>query len=123
VPDPELGGHYIRVSPTGVKSYVAVAKGGKQVWRVIGTTDAIIIAEARRQAVKVIEEIKAGDIAQVPADTLGAVAESWLKQVVEARGHRTAAETRRIVSPPHPAPPRRRHALHRYPPLRHQHHG
>ena len=48
-PDPELLGHYIRVTPKGAKSYVAVARapGGKQVWTTLGSTDHYSIAEAR----------------------------------------------------------------------------
>ena len=46
LPDPELGGMYIRVPPSGAKAYVAVAKapGGRQVWTTIGPTDSIAIA-------------------------------------------------------------------------------
>ena len=36
--DPELIGHYVRVLPTGVKSFLTVARDpfGKQVWTTIG---------------------------------------------------------------------------------------
>ena len=38
IPDPELRAHYVRVTPKGAKSYVAVARdpGGKQIWATIG---------------------------------------------------------------------------------------
>ena len=51
-PDPELRGHYIRVTPTGSKSFVAVARdpAGKQVWATIDSTDKITIDEAREKA-------------------------------------------------------------------------
>ncbi len=49
LPDPELRGHYIRVTPKGAKSYVAVARdpGGKQIWATIGGADVLTIDEAR----------------------------------------------------------------------------
>jgi hypothetical protein len=40
IPDPKLAGHYVRVTPNGVKTFVAVARdgNGKQVWHRIGKT-------------------------------------------------------------------------------------
>ncbi|MCZ6608133.1 MAG: Arm DNA-binding domain-containing protein, partial [Alphaproteobacteria bacterium] len=39
LPDPELRGHYVRIAPTGAKSFVAVAREphGKQIWATIGS--------------------------------------------------------------------------------------
>ena len=49
LPDPELRGHYVRVQPSGAKSFVAVAlePGGKQVWTTLGGCDVVAIDEAR----------------------------------------------------------------------------
>ena len=56
-PDPELLGHYVRVQPTGAKSYVVVARNpfGKQVWMTIGSTSLFGIVEAREKARDVIK--------------------------------------------------------------------
>ena len=47
--DPELPGHYIRVQPSGSKSYVAVARdpNGKQIWATIGAVGLFQIEQAR----------------------------------------------------------------------------
>ena len=60
--DPQMPGHYVRVTPTGSKSYVAVVRDtrGKQIWTTIGNTAHINIEEARQQAREVIKRVKAG---------------------------------------------------------------
>ena len=47
-PDPQLAGHYVRVQPSGAKSFVCVARGpnGKQVWTTIGDVRAMRIEQA-----------------------------------------------------------------------------
>ena len=62
-PDPELRGHYVRVHPSGAKSFVAVARdpNGKQVWATIGATD--LLGDRRKRATRraiAIERIRAG---------------------------------------------------------------
>src|SRR5262249_18585666 len=61
LPDPELRGHYIRVTPNGHKSFWAVARDttGKQKWELIGAADAIGIEDARDKARKRIRSIRA----------------------------------------------------------------
>jgi hypothetical protein len=43
ISDPALAGHYVRVHPTGVKSYIALTRDpfGKQVWATIGNADVL----------------------------------------------------------------------------------
>src|SRR6476619_1455948 len=62
-PDPQLPGHYIRVTPAGSKSFVAVARDprAKQVWTTIGSAAHISIAEARERARDAISRTKAGE--------------------------------------------------------------
>ena len=103
LPDPELRGHYIRVTPKGAKSFVAVARdlGGKQIWTTIGGADVLTIAEAREQARERIKRIKAGQPAVEPPpatpDSFEAVAENYLKRHVRAKALRTEPEIMRIL--------------------------
>src|SRR5215218_5160187 len=86
MPDPELRGHYVRVQPSGAKSFVAVASapGGKQIWTTIGAADILKIDEARTRAREVIGRVRAG-LPPEPAkvETFSAVATNWLQRHVE----------------------------------------
>jgi integrase len=97
-PDPELPGHWIRVQPSGSKSYVAVAidPRGKQVWHTIGTAPLLSIVEAREKARDAIKAIKAGADRAGP-QSFAVVAEQWLKRHVERKGLRTAALIKRSL--------------------------
>jgi integrase len=105
LPDPEMRGHYIRITPNGAKSYVAVAReaAGKrrQVWATIGSADHFPIDEARERAREAIKRIKEGKtpFEPLPAkpDSFGEVAESYLKRHVKARRLRSQAEIARIL--------------------------
>jgi hypothetical protein len=48
-PDPEMPGHYVRVTSNGVKTFTAVTNGqdGRQRWIAIGKAGVLSIAEAR----------------------------------------------------------------------------
>jgi integrase len=103
-PDPELRGHYVRVTPTGAKSFVAVARdpGGKQVWATIGAADLLTINEARAKAREAITRIRAG-ATPFPAptakpDTFRDVATNWLNRHVRAKGLRSQDEIERILT-------------------------
>ena len=103
-PDPDLRGHYVRVTPKGAKSFVAVARDpdGKQVWATIGGCDVLTIADAREQAREAIQRIKAGQPAfeapPVKPDTLKDIAESWMQRHVRAKELRTEPEISRILN-------------------------
>ena len=104
MPDPELRGHYVRITPKGAKSFVAVARDpdGKQVWATIGGCDVLTIADARERARECIQRIKAGQSAfEVPPakpDSLKDIAESWLQRHVRAKGLRSEPEISRILT-------------------------
>ena len=88
-PDPELVGHYVRVMPSGAKSFAAISRApaGKQVWTTIGPTDRLPITEARSRARAIIERVQAGKPAIEPkAETFGAVTANWLQRHVAANG-------------------------------------
>jgi integrase len=99
-PDPELRGLWIRVQPSGVKSYATVTRGpdGKQQWRTIGSTDSLPIAKAREQARSILERVRSGLPAFEPkAETVAAVVDTWRKRHVEANGLRSAREINRLL--------------------------
>jgi integrase len=104
-PDSELIGHYVRVMPSGVKSYVAVARdpfGKKQIWTTIASTDHISIEEARTKAREIIARVKRGLLACEPPppapDSFAVVAENWIKRHVEKQKLRTQPEICRILN-------------------------
>jgi integrase len=100
VPDVELRGHWIRVQPSGTKSYVTVARDpdSRQIWTTIASTDVMPIEEARERAREMIKRVRAGLPATTPrGETFGQVADSWLKRHVEANGLRTRREIVRLL--------------------------
>ena len=99
-PDPELRGHYVRVQPSGSKSFAAVAVNpqGKQIWTAIGRADAMPIEEARRKARDVLTRVREGLPAVEPrADTFEAVAEQWRERYVEKNALRSADKIRGLL--------------------------
>ena len=103
LPDPELRGHYLRITPKGAKSYVAVARdpGARQVWATIGGADVLGIDEARERARSAIQRIKDGHEPFPPPpikpDSFKAVAENYVERHVKAKGLRSQAEIERIL--------------------------
>jgi len=103
VADPELVGHYIRIQPTGAKSFVAVALDpfGRQVWATLGSAGVLGIGAAREKARAAIKRVKAGEAPfEEPtprAAIFGDVATQWLKRHVSAKGLRTAPDIARLL--------------------------
>ena len=86
-PDPELRGHYVRVQPSGTKTFVTVARSpqGKQVWTNIGAADVLGIEDARQKARKAIERVRDGLLAFEEPPTkhsFESIAEQWLSRHV-----------------------------------------
>jgi integrase len=96
--DPMLPGHYVRVTPSGSKSYVAVARDprGKQVWTTIANAALIGIEEAREEAREVIKRVKGGQDRAGP-QTFESVANEWLHRHVDAKGLRSVYEYKRLL--------------------------
>src|SRR5262245_52141324 len=93
-PDPELRGHWIRIQPSGAKSFWTVARNpdGKQLWTHISPTDAMTIEAAREQARTILQRVRAGLPAIAPkGETLGSVLDAWLKRHVDGNGLRSRA--------------------------------
>jgi integrase len=85
-PDPDLPGHYIRVRPTGIKTFVAVARAssGKQIWHTIGPSTLYTITEAREKAREAIKAIREGRD-HAGGETFEAVGDNWFKRHVEKK--------------------------------------
>jgi integrase len=102
-PDPQLTGHYVRVTPTGAKSFVAVARdpSGKQVWATTGLTDVLTIEEAREKAREAIKRIRAGlpafEAPPMKPASFEEIATQWLKRHVGAKKLRSEGEVTRLL--------------------------
>ena len=91
--DPELPGHYVRVSPNGEKSFVVVARDprGKQHWRTVGSLP-MRIDDARDAGRKLIRSIR-----EASPESFEGVAREWFKRYVTKNGLRSAAELDRFM--------------------------
>lgn len=96
--DPQLPGHYVRVQPSGSKTFAVIMRDprGKQVLHTIGATKLHTIEEARELARDAIKAIKAGKDTS-PPQSLEAVSAEWMKRTVEKKGLRSKGEIRRYL--------------------------
>src|SRR5262245_49317735 len=100
-PDPQLTGHYVRVQPSGAKSYITVARSpaGKQIWHTIAACDVMGIDEARERAREAIKRVRAGLPAVEPASaSFAEVAEQWLARHVRPNALRSEKEIVRLLN-------------------------
>jgi integrase len=91
-PDTELRGHWIRVQPSGSKSFWTVARDPKQkqVWTFVGPCDAMTIEEARAKARGILNRVRAGLPAiETKGETFDTVIADWHKRYVEGKKLRT----------------------------------
>jgi integrase len=96
--DPRTVNLFIRVQPSGVKSFVTVARepGGEQRWTTIGRTDHMTIDDARAASVEIVGRIKQGLPAkEAKPESLSTVAENWLARV--GKGQREIVEKERRI--------------------------
>jgi integrase len=102
-PDPEVRGHYVRVMPSGAKSFVTVARdlSGRQVWSTIGAVDVLSIDDAREKGRETIKRVRDGlpafEAPPTKPDGFEAIAEQWLKRHVQAKGLRSEGEVTRLL--------------------------
>jgi integrase len=103
VTDPEMSGHYVRVSPTGPRVFAAICRDvyGKQKWIKIGDASLMMIDEARDKAKAAIKRVKEGlppvESPPVKPDSFQDVAENWLKRHVVKKGLRSQADVERVL--------------------------
>jgi hypothetical protein len=98
--DPQLAGHYIRVTPNGAKTFCCVARGpdGRQIWTTIADCELMPIEEARGRAREYLQRVRDGLPAIAPkGETFGAVAANWIKRHVEPNGLRSGKEIKRLL--------------------------
>jgi integrase len=95
-PDPELPMHYIRVQPSGAKSFVAVTRDrdNRQRWITIGSPPVYNIEEARKRAVEILRAVREGKAAP---DAFEAVAANYIRLHCEAKGLRSIVEYKRLL--------------------------
>ncbi len=98
VPVADVPGLFVRVHPTGGKSFLVIAKApsGKQVWKRLDNT-ALGIADAQERGREALKRIKAGENLAEP-ESFDAVADEWLKRHVGAKGLRSQARIERALS-------------------------
>jgi integrase len=96
--DPELPGFYVRVQPTGAKSFAAVTNdpNGKQVWVTIGPVTLYNVEEAREKARETLKAIRGGE--GTGPETFLSVSGQWLKRHVANNGLRSRAEIERVLT-------------------------
>lgn len=96
--DPQMPGHYVRVLPSGAKSFAVVTRdpNGKQVWQTIGSSKTMTVAESREQARAIAARIRTGKDRAGP-QTFQTVAETWFRRQVEGRELISSTEIRRYL--------------------------
>jgi integrase len=98
--DPLLGGHVVRIQPSGAKAYYAITRNpsGGQVWTKIGDAKTMTIADARTRAAEIIRRVSDGLPAiEARGETFGDVAGKWLTRHVDKKKLRSAHEIRRLL--------------------------
>jgi integrase len=96
--DPNLPGHYVRVSPSGAKTFAAIVRNpsGKQELVTIGDAATLPIAESRVRARVAMQRVRDGLPAFPPAAaSFGSIAADWLKRKAEAEDFQSLPEVRR----------------------------
>jgi integrase len=87
-PDPELPCHYIRIQPSGTKSFVVVTNGGRK-WHTIGDAKTYTIEQARERARKIIQAARDGES---PPERFQSVAATWREEHAVRKGLRSINE-------------------------------
>jgi integrase len=95
-PDPELPSHYIRVTPSGSKSFIVVVRDreGNQKWETIGKFPAYPIEAARKRAGEIIRARREGRSAP---ESFEVVSSKWMDLHCKARGLRSVDGINRLL--------------------------
>ena len=90
--DPDTRGLFVRITPAGGRSWLAMTRGpdGKQVWATIGDAMTMEVSDAREKAREAIQRVKEGNTAKeapdAPPETFETVAERFIKRWVKQGG-------------------------------------
>jgi integrase len=97
VPVADVPGLFVRVLPTGGKSFLVIAKApnGKQVWKKLDNT-ALSVSDAQERGREALKRIKAGETL-APPESFQAVSDEWFRRHVEAKGLRSKLKIRRAL--------------------------
>jgi integrase len=95
-PDPELPSHYIRVTPSGSKSFIVVVRDreGNQKWETIGKFPTYPIDAARKRAGEIIRARREGRSAP---ESFEVVSSKWMDLHCKARGLRSVYGINRLL--------------------------
>jgi integrase len=94
-------GHWIRIQPSGTKSFWTVARDPKQkqIWTYVGPCDAMTIEEARAKARGILNRVRAGLPAiEAKGETFDTVIADWRKRYVEDRKMRTGEKMLSLIN-------------------------
>ena len=100
-PDPELRGHYVRIQPSGAKSFCTVTRSpsGKQLWTTLGNAELMTVDEAREKAREIIKRVRAGlPVVERKGETFGTVADNWIQRHVITKGLISRPEIERLLA-------------------------
>jgi integrase len=92
--DPELPCHYVRVQPSGAKTFAVVTGSGSK-WHTIGPVGLYSIDDSRERARKIIRAAREG---RATPDSFLAVADAWFEMHVVSKGLRSKNEITRFVA-------------------------
>jgi integrase len=100
IPDPELRGHWIRIQPSGHKTFWTIARdpNGKQIWTHVSPCDVMTIEAAREQARTILQRVRAGlPAVESVGETFDDVYKNWLERVVIRKGFRSCTKIENYV--------------------------
>lgn len=101
VPDTELRGHWIRIEPSGTKSFWIIGRDpqGKQVWSRVGPANTMTIEEARAKARGMLNRVRAGLPAiEAKGETFATVIDDWRERYVEHKKLRSGDKMLSLLS-------------------------
>src|SRR5262245_53351909 len=93
--DPELRGHWVRIEPSGFKSYWIIGRDpqGTQIWSRVGSADSLTIEEARAKARTMLNRVRAGQPAvERQGETFAQVVKEWREKYVEHKKLRSGTK-------------------------------
>jgi len=101
VPDSELRGHWIRIEPSGFKSFWIIGRdpAQRQVWARVGPADVMDIETARAKARGMLTRVRAGQPAvERQGETFAQVIDEWNTRYVQHKKLRSGPKMLSLLS-------------------------